>query len=166
MLLNFLAVSNLQKSAAWAVWRGGVWVCRLVNIHSSFILLRGYSCGCDETARNQLPADSTLLFPRHLQDAVRFWSPMEQLWWLLSFCLIEAATFKVSSGTRAIPDEQGKAEKLQGSLKKSFRSVCCARVHSGFGLPDWFPYARSEGMHLWCIHLQMTVLMQVKEPYI
>lgn len=122
---------------------GGLWVWRLANIRNSFILLRGYSCGRDETACNQLPADSTLLSPRRLQDTVGFWSPTEQFWWLLSFHLIDIATFKISSGTREIPDEQGKAEELQRSLKKSFRSVCCAQVHSGFGFPVWIPCARS-----------------------
>lgn len=78
----------------WHKECGGQW------IHTDFILLRGYSRGCDETAHNLLPADSTLQFPRVLQEPVGFWNPVEQLWWLLSSHLIDSATFKVSPGTR------------------------------------------------------------------
>lgn len=102
----------------------GTWVCRLVSVDSSLIVLRRDSCGCNDTTLTSSQLIPHSRIPQVHEDVVGLWSPTEQLWWFLSFPLIDAATLTVSSGTREISDEQGEAEELQRSLQKSFGSIC------------------------------------------
>lgn len=71
--------------------KGAIWVCRLLSVHSTFINKERF-VWLQWHSFNQLPADSTLLFPGCLKDAVGFSriqnncgcspfpSPMLQLW--------------------------------------------------------------------------------------
>lgn len=101
--------------------KGAMWVCRLVSALSSFVIKERF-VWLQWLNSNQLPADSTLLCPGSLKDAVGLWSPTEQFWWFLSLPLTYAAIVTVSTSTREVSDEQGKAEELQGLFLIPYRN--------------------------------------------